>query len=448
MALQAPPPAGLTHVLPAVPPAAVLTLPALQQEATPALPGAQPQQLMKPMVVGLPRALPDSASAEATAALWHWQVTAQGEQVATLGVVVPGALGLRLGVWVQALPAGAWLRSYGPQGLVGQVSAAQLQAQAQRNRQGGAQGQEAETYWSPDSGGEQVTLELTVPPGAERSAVRVAVPQLSQRWRSDAPAQALTSSSPGHTAKAQRAGSCNFDATCSPEYLAQSRSVARLEFVEFGSTFTCTGTLLNDASSSGTPYVLTAAHCVNRQSVASTLVSDWFYRSSACQAQALSPATRRLTQGATLVYANEDTDVALLRLNEPAPAGVVYAGSYFGTPAALGTPLYALHHPEGDWQKISWGQLDSYQRCTQGGDVCSLSPIVEQANFLRVRWQRGVVEPGSSGSALFLSLQARPYVVGQLQGGSSSCDSPQGLDDYGRFDVSYRSALYRWLDPR
>ena len=287
-----------------------------------------------------------------------------------------------------------------------------------------------------------------MPPGAERSAVRVAVPQLSQRWRSDAPAQALTSPSPGHTAKAQRAGSCNLDATCSPEYLAQSRSVARLEFVEFGSAATCTGTLLNDALSSGTPYVLTAAHCVNRQSVASTLVSDWFYRSSACQAQALSPATRRLTQGATLVYANEDTDVALLRLNEPAPAGVVYAGSYFGTPAALGTPLYTLHHPEGDWQKISLGQLDSYQRCTQGGDVCNLSPSVEQANFLRVRWQRGVVEPGSSGSALFLSLQGRAYVVGQLQGGSSSCDSPQGLDDYGRFDVSYRSALHRWLDPR
>ena len=448
MALQAPPPAGLTHVLPAVPPAAVLTLPVLQQEATPALLNAPPGTSMKPMVVGLQRALSDSASAEATAALWHWQVTAQGEQVATLGVVVPGALGLRLGVWVQALPAGAWLRSYGPQGLVGQVSAAQLQAQAERNRQGGAQGQEAETYWSPDSGGEQVTLELTVPPGAERSAVRVAVPQLSQRWRSDAPAQTLTNPSPGHTAKAQRAGSCNLDATCSPEYLAQSRSVVRLEFVEFGSALTCTGTLLNDALSSGTPYVLTAAHCVNRQSVASTLVSDWFYRSSACQAEALSPATRRLTQGATLVYANEDTDVALLRLNEPAPAGVVYAGSYFGTPAALGTPLYTLHHPQGDWQKISLGQLDSYQRCTQGGDVCNLSPSVEQANFLRVRWQRGVVEPGSSGSALFLSVQARPYVVGQLQGGSSSCDSPQGLDDYGRFDVSYRSALYRWLDPR
>mgnify|MGYP006913191452 CR=1 FL=1 len=51
-------------------------------------------------------------------------------------------------------------------------------------------------------------------------------------------------------------------------------------------------------------------------------------------------------------------------------------------------------------------------------------------------------------SALFLPLQGRAYVVGQLQGGSSSCDSPQGLDDYGRFDVSYRSALHRWLDPR
>ena len=49
VALQAPPPAGLTHVLPAVPPAAVLTLPALQQEAPPALLNAQPGTSMKPM---------------------------------------------------------------------------------------------------------------------------------------------------------------------------------------------------------------------------------------------------------------------------------------------------------------------------------------------------------------------------------------------------------------
>ena len=90
---------------------------------------------MKPMVVGLQRALPDSASAGATAALWHWQVTAQGEQVATLGVVVPGALGLRLGVWVQALPAGAWLCSYGPGAWWVRSVRRNLQAQAERNRQ-------------------------------------------------------------------------------------------------------------------------------------------------------------------------------------------------------------------------------------------------------------------------------------------------------------------------
>ena len=89
-------------------------------------------------------------------------------------------------------------------------------------------------------------------------------------------------------------------------------------------------------------------------------------------------------------------------------------------------------------------------KVAQGG-VRSLHLQAHQfREIFRVLWfhvQQGVVEQGSSGSAAFLTLQGKRYVVGQLFRGSSSCSNPQGTDDYGRFDVSYRSALSKWLNP-
>jgi hypothetical protein len=54
-----------------------------------------------------------------------------------------------------------------------------------------------------------------------------------------------------------------------------------------------------------------------------------------------------------------------------------------------------------------------------------------------------VTDAGSSGSGLFLDNGR--YLVGQLFGGSSSCEAKSADDYYARFDVTYRSALRRWL---
>ena len=54
---------------------------------------------------------------------------------------------------------------------------------------------------------------------------------------------------------------------------------------------------------------------------------------------------------------------------------------------------------------------------------------------------------GSSGSAAFVTFGERRYVVGQLLGGTASCAARDGVDHYGRFDTSYRTALRRWLNP-
>jgi len=380
----------------------------------------------------------DTATPAATAALLQWQPTGRGTQVAALRFVSEGAHGVRLGVLVQALPAGAVLRAYGtPQDEVVEVGAQELAATAARNAEGGAQDSVARTWWSPDFGSAQTTLEVEIPASAAPGSVRLSVPRLSHFTQ--APDEAQQALQP------KAAGSCNLDLACRPEYLEQSRSVARMLFVrEDGKTYLCTGTLMNDAASSGTPYFLSANHCVDSQASASTLTTDWFLRANGCGSADTSPAATRMTGGATLLHATTRTDMSFMRLNSTPPAGIVYAGSYFGAALPTGTPLTDVHHPQGDVQKVSLGTLLRYSVCSDG--LCRTSDEGE-GTFLTLNWQSGVVEQGSSGSAAFATLGTRRYVVGQLLGGTSSCALPSGVDYYGRFDVSYRDAIKRWLNP-
>ena len=83
--------------------------------------------------------------------------------------------------------------------------------------------------------------------------------------------------------------------------------------------------------------------------------------------------------------------------------------------------------------------------CKDGGYV--LTDTSTNGTFLTLGWQQGVVEGGSSGSGAFITIGPRRYVVGQLFGGTSSCENPAGVDHYGRFDTSYRTAIKNWLNP-
>jgi len=391
--------------------------------------------------IGAARTVADTASAAATSALLQWQATARGTRAAALRFVADGAHGVRLGVQVDALPDGSVLRFYGSAATdATQVSAQQLRDMAQRNADAGAAVAEARTYWSPDFGGAETTLEIEIPASASTAAVQIAVPRLSHFTL--ALAEAGSELAPG-TGKVGEAGSCTINASCMPDYLDQSRSVARMVYVKNGNAFLCTGTLLNDAKSSGTPYFLSANHCISDQLTASSLVTDWFYRAAACGSSEVNPGARRLSGGATLLYAAEATDVALLKLNEAPPAGIVYAGSYFGAAPATGATLAGLHHPSGDLLKFSLGSVLGSASCTSNAGCSSAT----NGNFIGLRWQQGITEGGSSGSAAFMPLDGKRYVVGQLLGGSSSCEDPAGPDFYGRFDLAYRSALQKWLNP-
>ena len=239
------------------------------------------------------------------------------------------------------------------------------------------------------------------------------------------------------------AGACNIDVSCRPEYSSESRSVARLLFVENGTTFLCTGTLLNDAQSSSTPYFLTANHCISTQTAASSVTTDWFYRSAACSSSQVNAGAQRLHGGATLLYAQAATDTAFMRLNAAPPAGIVFAGSYYGA-VNEGAYTAGIHHPEGDLQKLSEGSVRQFDNCTL--ETCVVS-TQQDGRFLTVGWNAGTVENGSSGSGLFLPIGSKRYVVGQLLGGSASCQNPNGTNYYGRYDLAFQAALKNWLKP-
>ena len=435
-------------------PAALVLLPALAPGAGEAFDGAVPTKEPAPgdrQQIGVARPVAATATPAALNARLQWQVDGQGVQRAALRFRSEGAFGVRLGVQVQALPPGSRLRFHG--GGAGEggedftvsgaevlAAVAALSAGGSAGASGNDSGNSSTYYWSPDFGGPETVLEVELPAGADPAQLALAVPVLSHFFI--APAQAAKQ----NFTKALDAGGCHIDVACRPELDAQSRSVARLLFVDRGNSYQCSGTLLNDARSSTTPYLLSAQHCIGSQAAASTVTTDWFYRASACNSGALSPAAQRVYGGATLLYASEDTDTAFLRMNAPAPAGTVFAGSYFGGGVAAGTPVLGLHHPQSGVQKASQGSVQQFVNCKF--ELCQVADAAT-SRFLAVAWGQGETEQGSSGSPLFVSLgsgSAR-YVTGQLFGGTSSCQEPRGTDYYGRFDVAFNTALRQWLKP-
>ena len=392
-----------------------------------------------PQQIGVSRPVSATAKPRDLMGQLQWQPAGGGLQRAAISFTADGAQGVRLGVVVRQLPAGTVLRFYAQAGgEVVQVTGEEVLRTIQRNLDAGDKGDAARTYWGPDFGGAETTLELQVPTAARLDELDIAVPTLSHFFIS--PDQATAAAT---MAKVGESGSCNIDVSCKPELSAESRSVARMIFVIEGGSYLCSGTLLNDSQSSKAPHFLSAHHCISTQTVASSLTTDWFYRSTACNSGAVNAGTQRVAGGAQLLFADSQTDTSFMRLNSPAPQGSVFAGSYFGS-VTPEVPVVGIHHPRGDLQKTSAGSVLQFSHCSN--EQCF--PATQQdGGFYTVSWNSGTTEGGSSGSGLFFTIGSTRYLVGTLYGGSSSCQVPDGRDHYGRFDRPFKSALKTWLMP-
>lgn len=398
-----------------------------------------------PMQIAAARAVAATSTAAGLQRQLQWRKSSSGGLVAALSVDAEGAHGLRLGLLVHQLPGSATLRVYSQfqPTSVYEVSGQEVLQLIERNLQAGDTTDAARTWWTPDTGGSEATLEIELPPGTPASALQVAIPQVSHVFvdlslpmEGDLATKAVGDSS-----------SCQLDALCYTQSATVRNAVARMIYVKDGGGYLCTGTLLNDAGSTGTPYFITANHCISTQTVASTLQTDWFFRSPSCNSRTLASNTVRRTGGATLLYATDATDTSFMRLNDTPPAGATFAG-WDASPRVLNSSAMGVHHPKGDLLKVSFGQLFATANCSStGGQGISCSGANGlSGSYYGVNWTQGLTEGGSSGSGMFQSN----YLVGTLYGGTSasanSC-TESTLSVYGRFDRPYQAALKQWLSP-
>lgn len=397
-----------------------------------------------PLQIGAPRSLGATQTEAGMAQNLRWSQTPDGGLVAALSVTSSGAYGVRLGLKVESLPAAAQIRLYRQdRNKTGYETTGQAINEAiARNLAVDGATEAASIWWSPDLGAEEVTLEIGLPAGVSSSQLRLTIPVLTHAYVNLALPNEADLRENLVTKSVGDAGSCEQDASCADQYATERNAVARMTYVGPDSRYYyCTGSLLNNTKLDYTPYFLSANHCISTQAAATSLRTDWFFRSASCNSLAPNANATALLSGATLLYATAANDATLMRLNEAAPAGTTLAGWDARGKVVVGSAIYGLHQPQGDWLKYSEGKVQSYRNCSLSPGSITCNPGDAQSDFLNVGWSKGITEGGSSGSALFVDGR----VAGTLSGGSSSCSVSGGTDVYSRFDRAFNSPIGNWL---
>ncbi len=393
-----------------------------------------------PLKIGFSRPVAEFVDEVQTASSMVW--TREGSRkFASISLTSPDALGIRLGLHITKVPPSAMLRFFVHGDTeVFEVTGQTVMETIVRNRVAGDISDDAQTYWSPVILGPEITIEVDLPESLPDSALQFSIPKVSHLYSSPIGTRALVE-------KIGQSASCHVDSQCyQSAWSNESSAIAKMVFSDSGSSYVCSGTLLNDMdTTSSIPYFLSANHCIADQTVASSLQTYWFYWASSCNSGILSANTRTLSGGATLLYASEVTDTSFMQLNGTPPSGAYFAG-WSTDLQSLSTTITGVHHPKGDLQKASFGAITGYSACTPGsqGFQCT-SSASGAGNHLRVGWNLGITEGGSSGSGLWATSGTSRYLVGQLHGGSSTCTSPTSSDFYGRLDLAYATALHQWL---
>lgn len=297
--------------------------------------------------------------------------------------------------------------------------------------------------------GTQLTLEY-LEPAAVRGQGSIHIAQVSHGYRN------LDGST-----EEKVSGDCQVNVNCEEgdNWQDEKKGVAR---IIMDGLYLCSGTLVTNTANDCKPLFLTANHClsggIKQDAIINPDVSGyvfyWNYEYASCANSG--PLPEQTTSGGT-VLANAgvmetglhtilSSDFALIELDEnPRGAYDVYFNGWDAT-GAQGNTGVGIHHPAGDAKKIS---------------THSVAPE-EDGYYWALYWDAtpngySVTEGGSSGSALF---REDGTIIGQLFGGGSvNCDDPANdLGLYGRLDYSWtnsddllssdaRRRLDVWLDP-
>jgi hypothetical protein len=251
--------------------------------------------------------------------------------------------------------------------------------------------------WSRHVVGATLSLSLTVK-STERSQVRLEIQSLQAGYRGIAGVIA-DNAHYRQIIKASADADCTQNYMCNATPANQNPAQATVAIV-IANIGQCTGTLLNDTSGDGIPYVLTARHCESGKlgggspQAAGSITVYWDAVTPCGAALASIYDVSVPTQsGATTIV--EQQDAWLLRLDE-AP---VVADAYFAGWDASGASFsggYSIHHALGnDKQFVSW-----FGQPLQQSIPAATLMVGYDSNFLSVVNQLGRTGAGASGGAL------------------------------------------------
>ena len=343
-----------------------------------------------------------------------------------LRVGSPGAKSLNLGFGRCVLPPGAALYLTTKQERFGPFTAADNADHAQ--------------LWTPLLRGDELTVEVEVPPGA-REELQLHLTTVNHDFEG---------------AIDRMSDDCHLDVACGAadgfpqvdEHRDVIRSVAAYTLA---GREKCTGFLVNNTNQDGRPLFITANHCGVTAENAATLVTYWNFENDTCRppgteasGEAGNGKLEVFNTGARLLASYSATDVTLVELDEPVnPRARVFFAGWDATDALPVDGVFTVHHPDLDEKRISFAD----EPVTRSTVVGNPDPT---GKYLRVpQWDIGSTEGGSSGAPLF---DPAGRIRGQLFGGRASCTS-QEEDMFGWLHLSWTGGgspatrLRDWLDP-
>lgn len=351
-----------------------------------------------------------------------------GNQLYRVAVRSPEALSTSLHFSVFELPEDAKLWLYAPNSdsALGPFSSDHANAVGE--------------FWSPLVVGDTIVVEVET---ANGSVPNVQIAQINhgvKNWWAES-----------GQVQSKAAGACHINVACSAadNHTTKVRATARITYSEGNSSFLCSGSLLNNSSQDGTPYFLTANHCVSSEAVANSVTSYWQYESNSCSSNTPpSVLFQQTISGASLVATWATNDFTLLELDRTPPSSYnPYWSGWDRSGEDLGSGV-GVHHPQGDVKKISF---ENNAMSVVNGSANPQDATNFLGRYVRVsRWDAGTTEGGSSGSGIWSPSNR---VVGQLSAGSADCDTPNGQDFYGWIGQAWdgggtpTSRLKDWLAP-
>ncbi|MYC24521.1 MAG: hypothetical protein F4X56_01215 [Gammaproteobacteria bacterium] len=299
-------------------------------------------------------------------------------------------------------------------------------------------GFDEELYWSPQASGDWIGLEIRLPRSNMKQNVELELFKVAHRFIAPNLAVPNALECTNHEDV-----QCAIDDGEISE--SSARTTLRLTFESGGSSYTCSGTLMNvsgDGEDVYIPYIITAAHCISTVDEASSVVAWWNFQAASCSGSATSSDFALSFGGAELLVTVESYDQSLIRLRADPPAGASFSG-WWVTDVHTNITGSGSHHPDGTHKKFFSGTTQgnfNVNICDQDDNCTLLLDAIE------VRMDNGTAEGGSSGAGLrIFNPDANDTVfVGVLSASDEECENSSVYFGEFRHFFDY---IVTWFDP-